>query len=374
MYLTFVICNFKEKKISMFSNNLVLLLIFSHLSFYTYCAEKQNYLDPSQRPQELVARIKETFDQLAKKHNSTLYINGEERYSLANIDDNKIVNTIIKENPDEQNALHFLDIGAGNFYWGSQHAKTILKLKENERMSRKKPVHIVSVRGELNNNASDKHSVQRIEHPHNVTVYNVGCFKIEDLTSEIAKYKLPKSFDLIVTRWTLRHLVDPVGTFVQACNILKIKGIILGDGYFINYPNSSYEVWANENMETLLANLKMPFLIHRYNAQRSLHQFVARRPEDDGFTGIEIPLKYNKENPMIDISPSAYQSNGGTVVNFTPLEGWNKDLITKEYDYTFYNDFVGKDVEGTYYGTEESQSLFDWIIENKLTDQKDDAV
>lgn len=371
MYLNFIICDVKEKKISMFSNNLVLLLIFSNLSFYTYCAEEKNYLDPSQRPQELVKKIQETFGNLANTDTSTWYLNGEKSYWLANIDDNKIIKTIMKKNPDEKNPLNFLDIGAGNFSWGSQCAQLIVDLKQKKHISQETPIHIVSVRGELNNKAHNNRTVQIIKHPHNVTVYNVGCFKIENLKYELEKYKLPESFDLIVTRWTLRHLVDPVGTFVQACNILKIKGFFLGDGYFINYPNASYEVCANENMETLLANLKMQFLIHRYNVQRSLHQFILRKSDDPPY--IQLPLKYNEHNPTSYVG-SAWQSNGETVVNFIPLQEWNNDPIIEAYKYTFYNDFFGEDVKGVYYGTEESRSLFDWIIENKLTDQKDDDV
>jgi len=57
----------------------------------------------------------------------------------------------------------------------------------------------------------------------NVKLHYYGGFKSEELLSEFnAKgHKLENNVDFIVSRFSLRHMVDPIGTVLQSYDLFK---------------------------------------------------------------------------------------------------------------------------------------------------------
>lgn len=100
---------------------------------------------------------------------------------------------------------------------------------------------------------------------------------------------MPKKIDLALSRWCFRHLVDPMGTFVQAFNLLRPKtGLIIMDGFFweqADRPTKSY----NLNVRQLLEDTKAPYLFCPFSLQHSLDRFILRRPDDKDCA---LPLSY----------------------------------------------------------------------------------
>lgn len=138
-------------------------------------------------------------------------------------------------------------------------------------------------------------------------IFKIGHCSIEKLEEELPSRKVFKennidllnSFDVMVTNWCSRHLVDPVGLIPQIGTFLKSgTGLFFGDGFFYglegykNFYNSteeSIEVHPNDAMTMLLLDMKVPFLIHPYNNDRSLNRFVFKKNIDGP---INLPLEY----------------------------------------------------------------------------------
>ncbi|RTL04310.1 hypothetical protein EKK58_10905 [Candidatus Dependentiae bacterium] len=346
----------------MFVNNSVLLLVILSASFYTFSGENIPYLDYQQRPQEVIEAINYVFNNIADNAYSKWYKNGDKQYNLANIEDKALVEKIILATPEKKD-FYFLDVGAGNFHssdsWGQFCATLIYKLKQSKRIAQDVHVHIINVRGEQNEKADDH--VLTWKKDDSCTLYNIGSFKIENLSSELDKYDLTKPFDLIVSRWTLRHLVDPLGTFVQIYNRLNPDGgLYLGDGFFIDYNDVNCEYVANENISSLLHNSKAPFLIHPYQEMRSMNQFIIQRINS---CPLQLPLQYKSIRSI----GGNYQCNAQKIVNFKQMPEWQDEPNMIEYNYGYYDNYYKKSI---YYGTVLSQTLFNWFLKNKLIFQR----
>lgn len=245
-------------------------------------AEKQGALHWTDRPKALQAVIDAVFSNLERDSLRWGY-NGAYTYSLCGIEDAKLVKKIIQASP-ERKEFYLLDIGAGGFQWGFSIAHFI---KEQEDLRTDITVHIISIRGE----SSDEPEVESYKQ---CKVYKFGCFKIEELSLEFKKRKLclEGRLDLIVSRWSFRHLADPVGTFAQAYNLLRPRGHLVMDGFFFLHgenealSDSTYD--PNLNMLQLLFDTRAPFLLAPAGAS-SLNHFILQRPNK---LPCRLPMRY----------------------------------------------------------------------------------
>lgn len=152
------------------------------------------------------------------------------------------------------------------------------------------------------------------------TQYNIGNFQIENMLEQF--YALPstdfpikeldKQVDVIFSSFTFIHLIDPLGTLLQAYSLLRPKtGCILMDGFYYsipkedepNYPGMAllnekfrssakkfdFDVAANVHLYELLLSLNLPFLLNGQNVAASLNQFMLQRPDEKE---LELPLNY----------------------------------------------------------------------------------
>ena len=77
--------------------------------------------------------------------------------------------------------------------------------------------------------------------------FKFNQFKIENISDELAKrgFNLENKVDLVVSNWTLRHLVDPFGTLKQIYGFLTpTGGKFLSNGFLFKFSE------LNEKLES----------------------------------------------------------------------------------------------------------------------------
>ena len=276
------------------------------------------------RPSKVQKMIDETFDDLTsyKKCRFKLY-EGSSNYLMTQVYAEQLMLKLIYNDPQRKN-FYALDVGGGNFQWGFGMAKFL----NSKKMRKDVVIHIISVRGE----SSSAEPIQKVGQ---CILYNYGSFKIEELQKEFKKKflvkKLPyKNFvDLAITRWTLRHLVDPVGTFAQIYNVLRPEaGYFLGDGFYSTFDkqdlNSKH---FDHNLIRVLSFTQSPFLVQGNHLGGNLNHFIVNRKSN---RPCRFPLNYQTGISVLNL---ALQVNSlGIAINFktTTNEIVNYDVAVLE--------------------------------------------
>lgn len=241
-------------------------------------------LDWRQRPEPLQKRIDKAFLAVNQSTSSRwgLY-NGDFEYHMCSVEEQKLMKKMILDAYPKQKEFYVVDFGAGNFQWGRALADY---LDSQPDLPKDIKVHIIGVRGE-----------QNLEKPITDTprcrIYELGSFKIEEMTEQFKRLGLDlhNKIDMASSRWCLRHLADPVGTFVQIVNCLRPKtGHFMFDGFLFLYQDQlqtkdSY----NENMVQLLSDANVSFLMKQFDSARSLNHFVIQKKDD---MPCQLPMSY----------------------------------------------------------------------------------
>jgi hypothetical protein len=237
-----------------------------------------NWVD---RPLPIQNKITEAFEKIRDLQRPwNLYKGISPHYDICSIDEHVLIKRIIAEAPASQKAFYVLDIGAGKFGWGNALVEFINK---DPSIHSDITVHVIGVRAEPTEGEKEKER----ERVGKCEVYRLGSFKVEEMETEFQKRGLALNGKvcLMVTHWCLRHLVDPVGTFVQAYDLLEPEtGLFLGDGfYFLSEYETTKEFGAehrpDQAVAALLKETGAPFLIAREPCQLSeLLKFVLKRP------------------------------------------------------------------------------------------------
>ena len=151
-------------------------------------------------------------------------------------------------------------------------------------------------------------------------LYEFGQFEIETLVDEFEKrgLQLANKVDVVVSRWCFRHLVDPVGTFTQAYDLLRPKtGHLLLDGFFFLHENETMcdkSIDFNERMIRLCLETRAPFLTRYYDSTCSLNHFVVSKTD-------ERPCHLHKQYLGTENPGTGWQIGSKTVTRFKELEG-----------------------------------------------------
>ncbi len=274
-------------------------------------------LDWQDRPEEIQDHISDTFDDLTRHRSSSWgYYNGGSSYSLCGIDEQKLIKTMLEEAPPTQKDFYVLDIGAGNFQWGTSLAKYI---HNNVTLPEDMTVHILNVRGE----SSEEEEITK---QGQCQLYKLGAFKVEELYSELQKRGLPceKGIDMVISSWCFRHLVDPTGTFVQTVNALRPKtGTLIMDGFYYGIHKDPHKSNEYIKMMELLRDTKLPCLYEFNSGGRSLGQFILQRPDDQpcqlplSYRGYDWPIEHHqigsKSITHFDRTPQEHDQYGMTL-------------------------------------------------------------
>lgn len=314
-------------------------------------SEKGNkFLNTSGEQIDIKQKIDESFTMLSSGDSSDWTYNGDyEGYNLCGIDQYKLVKSLIMK---ESNRKEFfvLDIGAGNFKWGQGAAKY---LQSQTDIPEGITVHIMGIRGE-------QHIHSKQDNSGSYKLHEFGGFKIEDMNSAFLSrgWDLNNKIDLIVSAWTLRHLVNPVATVNQAYKLLRpATGIMLFDGFWFNYGNTA-DLLENkpgftirENLASLLLELKTPFLIKPDSGPENNRYMIQK----SGKPNSQISLSYKDvvSNPEIK---RGCNIASGCITSFKE----HRQEIEIPLGITNHDRYSGKI---THYGDKE---LFDWVLSENI--------
>lgn len=238
------------------------------------------------RPKAITEKIDRVFSSLTHDTKSSwgLY-NGDMSYQIGGLDDTKMIARTIEHAPATQKEFVFLDIGAGNFQWIDHMVKVVNTLSLDPKIQ----VHFIGVRGE-------RYLGESFFEIGICKIHKLGGVKIEELSRQFETLGLPDKIDIIVSRWTFRHLVDPVGTFQQAYNLLRPGGLIALDGFCFNYTPRwlGDECWDRRVVQLLL-DMRVSFLFRHFDYKNSASHFIIERTKHK----CSIPMKYAK---LVDIN------------------------------------------------------------------------
>lgn len=330
----------------------IILLGCSFLAVLTsqhfFAMEKINRgLDSSQRPEILKKVSQRSFKKLSSSGGKNWAYQGEATgYSIMAIDAASFAHMLIKTAPKEQKEFYLLDIGAGTFGWARGTADY---LNRQADIPNDITIHIVSVTGE-------NHGPLHIAQSGRCKIYNISAFKIEDLKESFEKlreelgFDYIANFDLIVSSFTFIHLHDPVGTFVQAYDLLRPKtGYVLMEGMPVFFEEQIDQEQLVYTLIDFLVMTKAPFLIGPGHGQRWIESFLVNRFDENP---LELPLAYGDgtfPDRIVHASEKLY-------ANFKVEEDY-----TRPFDPSLIN--VGRLVGGFgspyyFYG---DRDLYEWV-------------
>jgi len=258
--------------------------------------QTQAFLDPKERPQDIQGAVEEAFQEISRHSKSDWRSNGSWGYDICHAPEENVLPSVIRNAPPEQKEFCFLDIGAGNFSWG-QNTLRILRTLDLQG----KTVHVISVRGEQNE-LTEKKSLG------NIHLYELGGVKVENIADALQQrlgFDCRSKMDVIVSHWTLQHLVDPMGTTIDSYSLLRPgSGKMFFNAFsFVleSFADTASQQakdpdWRNSmrSLPFLLDQAKVPFLrCHCYGCQMmgSQPHYILHRPSEKP---MELSLKYGK--------------------------------------------------------------------------------
>lgn len=269
------------------------------------------YLSWKERTSEINRSISRAFQAIAKDASSGWGLfNGSDTYGIARIKEHKLMRKIIQGAPSGTKDFYALDIGAGDYQWGRWLANYLNTKKDTPKDAK---IHIIGIRGETNLNNEVTELGQCI-------LYEFGQFQIETLVDEFERrgLQLANKVDVVVSRWCFRHLVDPVGTFTQAYDLVRPKtGHLLFDGFYFLHEKEGMRdesIDFNEKMIRLCLETRAPFLTRYFNGTRSLDHYVVSKPDDR-------PCRLYKQYVGTENPGWGWQIESATVTRFKELEG-----------------------------------------------------
>lgn len=328
------------------------------------CEDDITYFDPSQRPDKVQSAVNAVFARLGQ--NRWNY-NGSPEYGLGGIPDFQVIRNLIiskhtreKEKDNAFVKIKFLDFGAGDFSWSRNVVSCINEAIKNGDLPCDIKVRICSVRGEPSTFKNEKFRKIVSGACEEYYIYNS---KIESMQKDIRMSGLsffPKRgrCDLIVSSWTLRHLVDPVGSFKFLLDsLIPSYGYLLCDGFLADFTDRPIEKHYESNFRLILHNMEnISYLI---NLTDTMHQFIIKRTSNES---PKIPLRYNKDVSVRSINNRGYDVFADQITVYEPFETFNPEHPDlKKFVYATKLDSMI--LKRYYLGTDkDSQVLFDTLI------------
>lgn len=265
------------------------LALLSSLFIFALSAEA-GYLDINDRPKAVRDAIAKKYLELATSEVKGWSYNGAEKYKMMNIDDDAVVKRIVEAHP-EQKIFNLLDVGAGDHRWANARVKF---LNAEDFAGRDVHFNIFSLTGD--NYKEDGHVVRAgvnvvEQHEGVCSLYRLSAFPVETIIEKLTELgyfeTLSMQVDLTVSAYTLFHLVDPVGTFLQLYNLARPNsGLIFVENFF---RMSSHDTAL---VEDFLSQTQLEFF-NRYGS----NAFVVRRSSEENG---KFPFNYDVEDENVE--------------------------------------------------------------------------
>lgn len=296
-----------------FSNNTIIELISN-------CP-----LDWKNRLDNLMKILNSTFKLLSQHKNSSWgHFNGDNDYCMNNISQVDFMKKIICENYPQRKKFYFTDLGAGNF---SSINYMSQEIEKDDSLPDDIEVHCIGVRGEYS-------AEEEITTTKRCILYKFGAFKIECLLESFAEkgLDLRNKIDLGVSRWSLRHLTDPLGTFLQFYCLIGMGGFIQADGWHFGIPDllngKHFAGVGNSLMLWILLQSQEPFVMTHWDQMRSYNHFILQKTK---LEELSLPLFYKHIE--------RHNVCGSECVTFFDLNPLNKNELIAKGLPSYYRDY-----------------------------------
>ncbi len=255
------------------------LLWHHYYNAHTHKEEERNLHSNThmKRPQNVQKRIDENFEGIKDERYWGLF-NGQECYEPLGIDEEVLVKKLIASGKKD---IYVMDAGCGRGHWGHNIKEILEKNHKNSKVR----FHIFSITG------GEECQEETIK-TGNVTLYQLNQLKIENIDEELVKrnFDLKNKFDIIVSRWALRHMVDPLGTVDRLYGLLNpAGGKLASNGFFFKLDTSETHIAFPNDHPHILTNSNASTLFCEYDLARSMDQFLLER---NNKKPLGLPLEY----------------------------------------------------------------------------------
>ena len=249
--------------------------------------------------------IQHAFDRFARHSKSAWGVyNGGEHYNICRADEFKTLLNIIDNNPTKKE-FYILDVGAGDFQFSENLAFEVNRAIDSGTISSDIKFHIIGLRAERN-------IMKEITEKGNCKIYNFGNFVVENLIDGLSERGLGDvKFDLAVSHWCLRHLVDPVGTVMQIHEMLSSEpntGYFFFDSFILEIEGLT----PGNDLCRLLYSFNEPFIMCPA-ASRQI-DFILKKTQDN----LDVPLNYLR---LKNIDETSWIAASGVCQVFAIEEG-----------------------------------------------------
>jgi SAM-dependent methyltransferase len=275
------------------------------------------YLNWIDRSKAIERKIKEVFEDLGDKSGNQWSprhrgIN-HEPYGMCELNEYELLVTKILSNRD-QKQFNLLDLGAGDFGF----ARGLLEFLRSAKIPQDVKVSIISVRGEPHQQSNQYKNTSKFQS------IELGKVIIENIIEE-AEVKNIK-FDLIVSKYTLRHCVDGAGLILQLHKMLAPNGILVADGFYLGLDKFKIED-RYSYLDILLSHLpgQDSLIIKRHYGE---YDFIIHKGAFD--SEFKIPWEY--PDAITAAPPHSGILHSNCFLIFRSLEQIKKDVKITEPD------------------------------------------
>lgn len=222
--------------------------------------------------------------------------NGSPLYRACYTNEHMVLLQTIIDNP-EQKIFYVVDVGSGDHRWVDATAAFINEQVKQGNIPRDVTVNIIGLTGETYENVKAQSVGNCVIHKHSQV-------KLEEFEIEFDKIDSLKGvkFDLAMCNMTLRHLVDPVRTYLSIRNRMKAQRYFFFERFYFLYENQDPIKYINnlsplEHMLALLVDIGDPFLFESSGATsaHASQRFVVKTTDK---MVNELPMSYVSLEPV----------------------------------------------------------------------------
>ncbi len=315
-------------------------------------SQRPNLTD--EHPVEVQTAIDHAFATIKNKQKDDwTFYKGSSHYGLLDLGDGRLIRHIAHTNTHKSD-IYFMDVGCGDGSWGNNAVKV---LEEEATKNPHIQYHVLSITG-------GKECVESKESYNNIHLYQLTQFKIENIDEELLKrgFDLKNKVDLIVSHWTLRHLVNPFGTLKRMYSLLTpTYGKLLSNGFLFALEDTpdikAFPVGEHYNA---LSSQNTVALFNNHDSGRDAHHFLLMK--NNNTNELNIPFTYSGKVRQLGYG---YQCYAGVTTEFkndarkNTTSRYPSAIISDKEKHGPFDHYAPKD-------DIKAQELYAYLIKHKL--------
>lgn len=277
-------------------------------------------------------------------------------YNLMLLLDYRLIDWLVEEKvkADPGGTIRIIDFGSGLFAWGTNIAQHILKRHMNSGLK----FEIFGLTGEK---AYEEEKLKKLQKENSSDFVSLVLMQQTEIES-IGNLFEDNTIDLIVSRWTMLHLIDPMGTLNQLHGLLKMNGLLLFDGFDLRVLNST-SMGENRKLFELLYRSKVKMISLDFFINRSYNNYLLQKISLDP---IIFAVKYAEEKDLVDLKS---ENRVGNITRYQYIEKFeyfspkNYNIYLEFYIGMAREEYIKTSGTFIYFG---DPDLIKFILDNKL--------